>query len=195
MGIKRKFCLLIIAIAAALGAHAQDVNIKTNLLPDALLSPNLGVEVGLKPHWSIDLTGELNMWTIDDHKWKHWYVQPEARYWFCEYFAKHFVGVHALGGQYNFGNLGGGINFLGSDFSKLKDNRYQGWAVGGGIAYGYSFLLSKHWNLELEIGVGYLYTKFNKFECKNCDRKDEDGPYDHHYVGPTKAAVNLVYVF
>ncbi|MBD5270132.1 MAG: DUF3575 domain-containing protein, partial [Bacteroides sp.] len=28
---------------------AQDVGIKTNLLNDALLSPNIGIEVGLAP--------------------------------------------------------------------------------------------------------------------------------------------------
>lgn len=193
MHFKCRSCLLILLLAVAFGLKAQNVNIKTNLLPDAALSPNVGVEVGLKPHWSIDLSGEVNMWTVDGHKWKHWFVQPEARYWFCDYFAKHFVGLHLMGGQYNFGNIRNNIKFLGSDFSKLTDYRYQGWAVGGGIAYGYSFLLGRHWNLELEIGIGYLYTWFDEYECKDCGRKT--GSSHHNYFGPTKAAVNLVYVF
>lgn len=193
MHFKCRSCLLILLLAVAFGLKAQNVNIKTNLLPDAALSPNVGVEVGLKPHWSIDLSGEVNMWTVDGHKWKHWFVQPEARYWFCDYFAKHFVGLHLMGGQYNFGNIHNNIKFLGSDFSKLTDYRYQGWAVGGGIAYGYSFLLGRHWNLELEIGIGYLYTWFDEYECKDCGRKT--GSSHHNYFGPTKAAVNLVYVF
>lgn len=194
MDIKRKLCLLFFAVTVLLGAQAQSrVAIKSNLLPDAALSPNLGVEVGLKPHWSLDLTGELNLWTIDGHKWKHWLAQPEARYWFCEYFAKHFVGVHALGGQYNFGFINNDVKFLGSDFSRLTNYRYQGWAVGGGIAYGYSFLLGRHWDIELEIGIGYLYTKFKEYECKECGKFVDKG--SHNYFGPTKAAVNLVYVF
>lgn len=194
MRIKRKFCLLLLALTAVLGVSAQSrVALKTNLLTDAALSPNIGVEVGLKPHWSIEAVGELNLWTVNDHKWKHWFAQPEARYWFCDYFAKHFVGVHLLGGQYNFGHLSNDVKFLGSDFSKLTDNRYQGWAVGGGIAYGYSFLLGHHWDLELEIGIGYLYTKFDEYRCKECGKKVDSG--HHNYFGPTKAAVNLVYVF
>lgn len=192
--VKKRLVLLYIAVLAMTGiASAQKVNLKTNLIPDALLSPNVGVEVGLKPHWSLDVTGELNLWTINDHKWKHWLVQPEARYWFCEYFAKHFVGVHAIGGQYNFGNLDNGINFLGSNLSKLSDHRYQGWGIGGGIAYGYSFVLNRSWNIELEIGIGAIYTKFDKYQCHDCNKKIDSG--DHVYVGPTKAAVNLVYVF
>ena len=193
MVIKRKLCLLILALTAVVGVKAQNVNIKTNLLPDAALSPNLGVEVGLAPHWSLDVAGELNLWTIHDHKWKHWAVQPEARYWFCEYFAKHFLGFHVLGGQYNIGNIDTGIHFLGSDYRKLKDHRYQGWGVGGGIAYGYSFLLNRHINLELELGIGYIYTKYDIFECKDCGK--EIGSNHHNYFGPTKAAINLVYLF
>lgn len=193
MGIKRKLSLLLLTIAATAGVYAQNVNIKTNLLPDAALSPNVGVEIGLAPHWSLDLTGELNLWTINEHKWKHWMAQPEARYWFCEYFSKHFLGLHLMGGQYNFGNIKNNFSFLGSDFSGLTDHRYQGWAVGGGIGYGYSFVLARHFDIELEIGIGYLYTRYHEFECKNCGR--ETGSGHHNYFGPTKAAVNLVYVF
>lgn len=184
---------MICAFVAIFGVKAQNVNMKTNLLADGLLSPNVGVEIGLKPHWSLDLTGEVNFWTIDGHKWKHWLFQPEARYWFCEYFAKHFVGVHAIGGQYNFGHIGNHTNFLGSNFEPLNNHRYQGWGIGGGVAYGYSFVLNRNWNIELEIGFGAIYTRFDKYECRECGKKV--GTDDHVYVGPTKAAVNLVYVF
>lgn len=86
------------------------------------------------------------------------------------------------------------LKFLGSDFSKLSDARYQGWFVGAGVAYGYAWILGRHWNLELEIGVGYAYTQYDKFRCAGCGKKVESDK-SHHYVGPTKAAVNLVYVF
>ena len=110
--------LLILAVVGPIAAKGQDVGIKTNLLNDALLSPNIGIEVGLAPKWTLDLTGELNAWTINGHKWKHWFVQPEARYWFCERFDGHFVGVHAIGGQYNFGNLYINFKMFGRDFRK-----------------------------------------------------------------------------
>lgn len=63
-----------------------------------------------------------------------------------------------------------------------------------GVAYGYSWLLGKHWNLEAEIGIGYVYTRFDVYECAGCGRKTETKRH-HNYFGPTKAAVNLVYVF
>ena len=83
---------------------------------------------------------------------------------------------------------------MGHDFSPLSDNRYQGWAVGGGIAYGYAWPLNRHWNFELEIGVGYVWTRYDKFRCGDCEKKvAKDRTLN--YVGPTKAAVNFVYVF
>ena len=179
---------------------SQTVGIKTNLLYDATLSPTLGLEFGLAPKWSLDVSGTLNAWTInpdseDWHKWKHWLVMPEARYWFCQRFAGHFLGVHALGGQYNIGQINiGGNNFLGTNLKYLEDHRVQGWYVGAGIAYGYSWILDKHWNIEAEIGIGWAYTRYDAFNCEGCGKKiEEDKP--HNYYGPTKAALNLIYYF
>lgn len=192
---KRKIYLLMIAVFAAVGAaKGQDVSVKTNLLYDALLNVNAGAEIGLAPRWSFDLSGNLNAWAINDHRWKHWLAQPELRYWFCDRFAGHFVGAHLLGGQYNWGNLKNNISFLGSDFSPLTDHRYQGWYVGAGVAYGYAFVLDRHWNLELEVGAGYVYTRYDVYQCQSCGKKVAEN-LPHHYVGPTKAAVNLVYIF
>lgn len=174
-------------------SFAQKASIKTNLLYDATASVNLGAEFKLAPKWSLDVSGDFNGWTINEHKWKHWFVQPEARYWFCDHFLRHFVGVHVIGGQYNVGNISGLPNFLGSDFSKLAHERYQGWGLGAGIAYGYALPLSQHWNMEFEIGLGYVYLDYDIFECHDCGRKV--GEKSHNYVGPTKAAINLVYVF
>lgn len=195
---KRKIFILIVAamsMFAAQRTQAQDVGLKTNLVADGLLSPNLGAEVGLAPKWTLDLTGEFNGWTLShERRWKHWLVMPEARYWLCDRFSGHFFGVEAHGGQYNIGGFDGKWNLFGTDARKLKDTRYQGWFVGGGVTYGYAWILGRHWNLEAEIGVGYSYTRYDRFRCAGCGKKIEtDKP--HHYVGPTKAAINLVYLF
>lgn len=179
----------------AMGVKAQDVALKTNLLSDAFLNPNIGVEVGLAPKWTLDIKGQINAWTLShDRRWKHWALQPEARYWLCDRFSGHFFGVHLHGGQYNIGGFDGRINFLGTDIRKLKDTRYQGWFVGAGVAYGYAWILGRHWNLEAEIGIGYSYTRYDRYRCTGCGKKIEtDKP--HNYIGPTEAAINLVYLF
>ncbi len=183
----------VICVSFGLSLKAQNAAIKTNLLSDGLLNPNAGVEIGLAPKWTLDVSGQLNLWTVKGHKWRHWLVQPEGRYWFCRRFAGHFVGFHALGGEYNFGNLDMDFKFLGSDFKKLKDRRYEGWGAGAGIAYGYAWPVARRWNIEAEIGIGWVYTKYSAYPCANCGKKIDSG--HHNYFGPTKAAVNLVYLF
>lgn len=187
------FLAIIIASASQI-VRGQDVAVKTNLLSDAFFNPNLGIEIELTSKWTLDVTGQLNVWTLShDKRWKHWLVQPETRYWFCEAMSGHFLGLHALAGQYNIGHIDTDFKFLGTDFSNLKSHRYQGWFGGLGVAYGYSWLLGKHWNLEAELGIGWTYTRFDQFECEGCGRRTDKG--HHNYIGPTKAAINLIYVF
>lgn len=185
---------VIVASALSLSANAQ-VGIKTNVIYDASLTPNLGVEVGLAPKWSLDISGNLNLWKLDNgRRWKHWLVQPEARYWFCDRFSGHFVGLHLLGGQYNFGGWKHGFNFLGTNFEDLKSQIHQGWYAGAGIAYGYTWIINRHWSAEAEIGIGWAYTRYDSYPCARCGTKLEENRV-HNYAGPTKAAINLIYVF
>ncbi len=185
---------IVVTFGTAQSSNAQ-VALKTNVLYDAALSPNLGLEVKVAPRWSLEISGNINDWTLSHgKKWKHWLAQPEARYWFCDAMGGHFLGMHLVGGQYNFGNINVPIKYMGVNLKDLRDNRHQGWFAGAGVAYGYTWMLHKHWNLEAEIGVGYVYSRYDTFECAGCGRKTDTGCHAN-YVGPTKAAINLVYVF
>lgn len=194
----RSIKLLLVAIvllSTGLNLQAQrTVGIKTNLLYDLTATINAGIEFGLKPKWSLDISGNFNGWQIDGQTWKHWMLQPEARYWFCDRFSGHFLAVHAIGGQFNWGHFKHASDFLGTHFSTLKDHRAQGWGVGGGIAYGYAWILNKHWNFEAEIGIGVIQTWYDVYNCLECAKKVASDKR-HTYYGPTKAALNIVYLF
>ena len=194
---KLSFSLLLFFLLIGGGVsqvRAQEWAVKTNLIYDATATANLGVEVGLAPQWTFDLSGNLNAWsTSGSARWKHWMVQPEARYWFCDRFSRHFIGAHALVGAFNMGGIKNNISMLGTDFSALSTKRYQGYAYGAGVAYGFAFMLSEHLNLELEVGAGYAYLDYDIFDCGYCGRRIGEGA--RHYFGPTKAAINLVYLF
>lgn len=196
---KLKHIVLLLMLLASTGAQAQTIGIKSNLLYDAFANVNLGVEMGLAPKWTLDLSGDFNAWNISDtKKWKHWMVQPEARYWFCDRFSGHFLGVHGHVGQFNVGGMDLSALDLNSSKwpagSSRKDSRDQGWFVGAGVGYGYSWILNRHWNLEAELGFGFAYTKFDRFDCTNCNQSKQPDQ-SHVYVGPTKAAINLIYEF
>ena len=53
----------------------------------------------------------------------------------------HVIGIQALGGQFN----AGGIDLPLGILPTLDDNRYQGWAVGAGLSYGYVGAWSSAW--------------------------------------------------
>lgn len=197
----KKGYLLLLTFMACIGAHAQ-VALKTNLLYDATTTPNLGVEIGLGKKHSAQVFYGINPWTFNsnskgERKAKHWLVMPEYRWWTCTNFSGWFIGVHAMGGQFNAGNIDiplPGAFFKGENLQKgVKDFRYEGKFVGGGVTAGYQWILGRHWNFEAEVGVGYDRVWYDKYPCAECGTKLDDAATN--YVGVTKVGLSLMYVF
>lgn len=188
--ISHKFFLVILVLMASLsGAFAQKVAIKNNLLYDATATPNLAIEMALGRKTTLELGAGLNPFTFSDNKkFKHWLAQPELRWWTCDVFNGHFFGLHAHGAQFNVGGWDIPVGRL----DIFKENRYQGYLYGGGISYGYQWLLSPRWNMEASIGGGYARIHYDKFPCVACGTKEDDGKYN--YWGVTKAALSLIYI-
>mgnify|MGYP002524673449 CR=1 FL=1 len=188
-------CFLTAFFSASLTCGSQTAAVKSNLLYDFTTTFNAGAEFRLAPKWTLDISGNLNPWTFSGNaRVKHWLVQPEARYWFCDAWAGSFLAMHLVGGQFNAGGIDTSLKLPGTDFSSLRDRRYQGWLVGLGAGYGHAFVLDEHWNLELEGGIGWVYAGYDTFRCAGCGKKIEENR-GHHYFGPTKFAVSLVYLF
>lgn len=191
----RRIIVPVLLVLATASLRAQNIAIKSNLLYDATGTINLGFEGRIADKWTAELTGNLNPWMMKDQAhWKHAYLQPEIRWWFCDTFSGHFLALHLHGGIFNVGNLNNDIWLPGCDLSPLMDSRFQGWFAGAGIGYGYDLILSRHWNLEFEIGAGYAYSLSDQFECGVCGSTIAED-ITHHYFGITKAAVSLVYLF
>lgn len=173
---------------------AQQVAVKTNLLYGAYTyTPNLGIEVGISPKWTLDIGAGYNPWNLrgteqDNKKLVHWLVEAEVRYWTCQRFNGHFFGAHLLGTKFNISE-----QKLPLLFGKNSENyRFQGYAAGAGLSYGYQWLLGKRWNLEATIGLGYARLDYEKHECWNCGEKI--GQEQRNYFGPTKAGISLIYI-
>ena len=189
----RKYGLsLILTLASLLTANAQKVALKTNLLYDATTTPNLRAELAMGKKSTLQLFYGLNPWKFASDRTKqlrHWLLMPEYRYWTCQKFNGHFFGIHALGGQYNVG----GIDLPNPVFKDLDEKRYEGWYAGGGLTYGYQWLLSRHWNLEASVGVGYIRFHYKEFPCTECGALIQEN--NKNYFGPTKLALSLMYCF
>ena len=195
-----RLVLFVVLICTTFALNAQEqhriedkgavVGVKTNIPYWGTATFNAGVEVRLAKKWTLELEAGLNPFDgkKDDGSYgrslKHLRLHPELRYWFCESFHKHFLGLHIPYLLYNVSD----VKLLG-----VENERSQGWGMGGGVSYGYQWLLSEHWNLEATVGVGYLYLDYDKYPCAHCGSKIESG--HKHYFGPTQAAISIMYLF
>lgn len=68
---------------------------------------------------------------------------------------------------------------------------YRGNLIGGGLSYGFHWVVGKRWGIELEIGAGYLQMKYDKYICREC--AEIVASYKRNYFGPTRFAFNIVY--
>lgn len=181
---ERNIALWVLSFCCMASVYCQQVDLKTNLLHAATTTPNLGVEFSVHPRWSIELWGAYNL--IDykgDASLRHFLVQPEARFWLRRTFRGHFFGAHFLGGKFDVG----GLSFI----SSMKEHYYRGRLLGGGLSYGYQWKLGGRWGIEASLGVGFLTMKYDKYRCQGCAAME--ARYKRDYLGPTRAAVSLVY--
>lgn len=181
---------VLISLVISVAAYSQHFALKNNLVFDAMLTPNLGMEIGLGKKVTLDINANYNPFTFSDNKkFKHWMAQPELRFWTCERFSGTFFGIHAHGGEYDAANIKLPFDL----FKNLKDNRYDGYFYGGGISVGHQWVLAKHWNLEASIGAGYARFEYDKFDGLPKDApKKETGHYN--YFGVTKATISFIYI-
>ena len=157
-------------------AASQNVSIRTNLLYDATATPNLAMEFQLGEHFSLGLNGGLKPWPRwlawdwdqeNPVKWRHLSVAPEFRWYPRTAFDGWFLGVNALYLHYNAGKL----QFPFGLYPALRDSRLQGDFYGGGLSGGYSWYLSAHFRLELELGLQAGYYKATQYECPHCGKE------------------------
>lgn len=154
--------------------------LKTNLPFYALVVPNLAVEVRLADQWSLDIPVFYSPYTVArNYRYRVFALQPSARYWLKPGMKGHFFGVHLLGGMFN--------------ISVDERNRYQDtdgmW--GAGLDYGYALKFSKHWGMEFNIGVGYIWTRYDTFY--NVENGISWDTSTANYLGITRLGISLIY--
>lgn len=166
--------------------NSPKVAAKTNLVWWATTSPNFAMEFYLAKKWTLNAAVVYNPWRFGSEKThRFWLVQPEARYWFCKSFEKHFIGVHGIYGKYNIGNSK--LPFT----DKFDEHKYKGEGYGAGVSYGYHMPIGKRWGMEFTLGAGYVHLDYKKYRCSSCD--EFEGKHRYDYFGVTNAGISLIY--
>ena len=172
------FVIVLLSFCSWEQTFAQKIGLRSSVAPWAVLAPNLGVDLTLNSNFSFNIQATYRPnWRTDECK-EFLIVQPELRYWIGRPHARHFVGVSAF--------------YLDNDLL-YKENFYKGSGIAAGLTYGYSYVLSKHWNIEASVGVGALYSRQSKTK-----EKIETTPHINDCswkVVPMKCAIAFVYFF
>lgn len=163
----------------------SSIAFKTNIVSDISANLNLGFEFAVAPNVTMTLSGTFNEWSkSQEKKFNSYYVTTGARLWNVERYYGSFWSAEAQYANFDWGWK--------SMFPyNSTDKYYSGSFIGFGIGYGYHFVLGGRWGLETEIGLGYRYIDYSKHDIFN----DTQYINKHkHYFGPTKVAINLIYL-
>lgn len=181
---------IIMATPREIPKRPNEWDLKWNMIMGAYATPFFGFSFAVGDQWTLEFDGSYNAWNLKNERhWKHGQGSFGARFWTKDREEGHFVGAHVLGGVYNLNR----VRLPYQSYPSMEKHRYEGWGVGGGFSYGYRWNFSERWAMEGELGLGYVYAKYDKFACDRCGEKIESG--NHGYIGPTKVALNLIYRF
>ena len=156
--------------------------IETNLLGDALVIPNIGAEVGI--YKGLTIGGNYqNIW-LRNSAYTRWYrfegFEAGINYYINKEkrpFKGHHIGIYGQLVTWDFTINGRGY---------LAER----WAYGGGISYGYVLPVGRRFNLDFEIGVGYLGGNMHEYIPEDGHRVWQFvEPF--RWIGPTKVGITL----
>ena len=160
--------------------------LKSNLLYDALLIPNLSLEASIGSGWTLGAGGMFAWWS-KDAKHRYWRIYGgdlEIRKYFGTLSKSKPLQGHHLG---IYGD------FLTYDF-EFGAKGYQSKATyAAGIRYGYSHPIANRLNLDFALGIGYLHSNYKTYVPR-------DGCYVYQetkkqkWLGPTQAEISLVWL-
>lgn len=161
----------------------DNLRLKTNLPFWGIVMMNVGAEYRLSDNLSLDASVYYSPFRFSrSFTVKSFVFQPSLRYWFNPCMKGHFAGVHLAAAMYN-------VSF--DDDFRYQVKNYPLMAVG--LDYGYLFDINQHLGIELNIGVGYVHTRYDKFYNVNNGRRVSGGVYNGICV--TRFATSLVYKF
>ena len=167
--------------------HKFFMALKSNLLYDVAITPNIGAEFRLGKHYSVQGNWMYAWWKSDPDAWYHrtYGGDISLRRWLGK--AHHnrpltgwHAGIYAQMVTYDF--EWGGRGYLGDR-----------WSWGAGIEGGWSKAVGKRLNIDFSLNFGYLTGEYKEY-------LPIDGCYvwqatkQRHWIGPTKAEVSLVWL-
>ena len=181
-----------IALAAVLltmfgnTASAQRWSISTNMLDYAdFLTLNVEGGVSVHRHWSVSVKGRYNPFYFRTDSGgqlqnKTLTVAAGARYWPFFVYSGFYYGTRIQWSRYNSGGI----------FSPATE---EGDAMGLGLMFGYSLIVTKHINIEFGLGLWGGAAVYRKYSSPVCGKRTGSGV--KAFIAPNDIHINLMFNF
>ena len=169
--IKKHAITLVTAIICfiAMPLHAQ-TEVKFNMATAALLIPNVGIEIPISNHSSVQLDVLGSFWdSFNGDPLQIIQVFPEYRYYLKPERSGLFVGGHVGFGMFTMQKPGYLVLYdkytVGSPYNKKQaDGSYEsGRVTFYGLTLGYKHWLNDRWGLELFVGGGLSQSNYKGY--------------------------------
>lgn len=176
-------------------SHPLYMALKTNMLLDALLLPNIGAEFYVGKNLSVTADWMYGWWDRDrsHYYWRAYGGNLGARWWFGSKahekpLTGHHLGIFAGVVTYDF-ELGKGGIMGGIPRGTLWDRCN----FISGVEYGYSLPVARRLNIDFSVAFGYMGGKYLKYEPKY-GFYIWQSTHKLSWIGPTKAEISLVWL-
>lgn len=168
--------------------------LKTNLLYDALLVPNLGFEAYIGKGYSISANAHFAWWNSNSWFWRTYGGEISLRKWFGEAarinnLTGHHIGLYSQVLTYDFMAFG----IKGYMSAHPHETLFDRPLYTVGLEYGYSLPIARNLNLDFVLGVGFQNGQFNEYKYLNYCHVWQ-AYKQQNYFGPTKAEISLTWL-
>ena len=175
------FTLIFLLCCMTQTLSAQFCAVRVNALAPLTGTVDVGLDVAVSDKWTLDINGALNPINTKRFSTNFYATQLGAKYWLYENYMGHFIGQQLSYVNYDIGD---------------RSRRYNGNAIGVGLSYGYSWILSTRWCLSVEAGLGLYFTKDKGRDTEVDDWTTE---YIRHTrrltLAPSRLGVTFSYLF
>ena len=183
----RRLLLTAVCMLLASVAFAQKLSISTNVLGyAALCTLNVDASYSVSRHWSVVAGARYNPFTYNSgdpgrqFQMRQQSYAAGVRLWPWHVLSGWWFSSKIRYQEYNFGGV-------------LSKEAIEGDRLGLGLYAGYTYMISRHFNLEFGVGLWGGADFYQRYSCTLCGLSLDSGR--KAFVLPDDLALSLVYVF
>lgn len=181
----KNFILVAAGLLLCLLVSGQELSLSTNVLDYANLGTlNAELSCGVARHWTVAAGVRYNPFRYGEGDGEKANCQRSfelgARYWPWHIYSGWWMSGHMRGQEYNVGGI--------RSSESVEGERY-----GGGLSMGYTYMIGRHFNLDVGAGFWAGYDIYTSYRCPHCGRIVDSGR--KIFILPNDFLLSFAYIF